>query len=215
MVGVLATLAIFFVVIYAENVRVEVPLAYSRFGGIRGRYPIRFFYASVIPVILASVLFANFRLIGRIFGGSFQEFINTYLNSPNGLTQVAADPIRAVVYLVILVGASMGFAWMWINMTNMGPRDVAQQLHRSGMSIPGFRRDIRIMERVLSRYITAVTLLGGAAVGALSAGADFLGALGSGTGILLTVSIVYRLYQEMAREQISEMFPMARRFLGE
>jgi len=215
MVGVLATLAIFFIVIYAENVRVEVPLAYSRFGGIRGRYPIRFFYASVIPVILASVLFANFRLIGRIFGGSFQEFINTYLNSPNGLTQVAADPIRAVVYLVILVGASMGFAWMWINMTNMGPRDVAQQLHRSGMSIPGFRRDIRIMERVLSRYITAVTLLGGAAVGALSAGADFLGALGSGTGILLTVSIVYRLYQEMAREQISEMFPMARRFLGE
>lgn len=215
MMGVLATVAVFLIVIYAESMRVEVPLAYSRFGGIRGRYPIRFFYASVIPVILAMVLFTNFRIIGNIVGGPVQGFISTYLTSPSGLSAVAAEPLRAVVYMLILMGTCMAFAWLWVNMTSMGPRDVAQQLHRSGMSIPGFRRDIRIMERVLSRYITVVTLLGGAAVGALAAGADFLGALSSGTGILLTVSIIYRLYQEIAREQISEMFPAARRLFGE
>jgi preprotein translocase subunit SecY len=71
------------------------------------------------------------------------------------------------------------------------------------------------MESVLRRYITTITLLGGAAVGALAAGANFLGALSSGTGILLAVSIIYRLYQELAREQVSEMFPAARRLLGD
>jgi preprotein translocase subunit SecY len=82
------------------------------------------------------------------------------------------------------------------------------------MLIPGFRRDIRVMEQVLSRYITVVTILGGAAIGALAATADFLGALGSGTGILLTVGIIYGLYEEIAREQVAEMFPAIRRFFG-
>jgi preprotein translocase subunit SecY len=109
----------------------------------------------------------------------------------------------------------MGFAWLWTQMTNMAPSDVADQLKRSGMSIPGFRRDKRIMENMLARYITPVTLLGGAFVGALAAGANFLGALSSGTGILLAVSIIYRLYQEIAKEQLAEMFPAARRLLGE
>jgi preprotein translocase subunit SecY len=82
------------------------------------------------------------------------------------------------------------------------------------MGVPGFRRDIRTMEKVLGRYINTVTLLGGAFVGLLAGLADFLGALGSGTGILLTVGILYGLYEEIARERVSEMFPAARRLLG-
>lgn len=141
--------------------------------------------------------------------------VSDYLSTPNGIFAVAADPLRAGIYLVVLVLLCMGFASLWVNMTGMGPRNVAEQLDRSGMLIPGFRRDIRVMERVLSRYITGVTLLGGATVGALSAGADFMGALGSGTGILLTVSIMYSLYQEIAKERMAEMFPAVRRFFGE
>jgi preprotein translocase subunit SecY len=226
MIGVLATIAIFLLVVYAESMRVEIPLAYTRFGGIRGRYPLRFFYASVIPVILALVLFTNVRILATVAGGdtflgTFDERGNPvgglyyYLSSPTGLDAVVDDPIRAGVYMGALMGSCMAFAWLWVSMTSMGPRDVAQQLQRSGMSIPGFRRDVRVMESVLRRYITTITLLGGAAVGALAAGANFLGALSSGTGILLAVSIIYRLYQELAREQVSEMFPAARRLLGD
>ncbi|KXB02037.1 preprotein translocase subunit SecY, partial [candidate division MSBL1 archaeon SCGC-AAA261F19] len=211
-------------VIYAESMRVEIPLAYSRFGGMRGRYPIKFIYASVIPVILSLVLFTNVRILALVTGFPFLgTFSGTapvgglyyYLSPPTGISGVLADPIRAVVYMVILMGTCMVFAWLWVQMTNMGPRDVAQQLKRSGMSIPGFRRDTRVIERYLGRYITPVTLLGGATVGALAAGANFLGALSSGTGILLTVSIIYRLYQEIARERVAEMFPAARSLLGE
>ncbi|MBS3815251.1 MAG: preprotein translocase subunit SecY [Hadesarchaea archaeon] len=218
MMGFLATMVVFFIVIYAETTRVEIPLAYSEYGGLRGRYPIKFLYASVIPVILSLVLFTNFRILGRILGGPVHGFVSTVMVAPRGLTgpgSVAASPLPALGYTLILIGSCMAFAWLWVQMTNMSPKDVAQQLKRSGMSIPGFRKDIRIMEKMLSRYITPVTLLGGAFVGALAAGADALGALSSGTGILLTVSIIYRLYQEIARERVSEMFPAARRLLGE
>ena len=213
MFGLVATIVVFFVVVYANSIRVEIPLAYGRFGGIRGRYPLRFFYASVIPVILAMAVFANIRILAGIFHPL--EGLAYYIAAPHGIYSVAADPLRAVVYFGVLVGLCMGFAWLWINMTGMGPRDVAEGLDRSGMLIPGFRRDIRVMERVLSRYIFALTLLGGAAVGALSAVADFMGALGSGTGILLTVGIIYSLYEEITRERVAEMFPAFRRFFGE
>jgi len=44
-----------------------------------------------------------------------------------------------------------------------------------------------------------------------------LGTIGGvgGTGLLLTVSIVYRLYEDLASEQMMEMHPMMRKFLGE
>ena len=213
MFGLMVTIVIFVVVVYANSIRVEIPLAYGRFGGIRGRYPLRFFYASVIPVILAMAVFANLQILARVFpslGG-----LTYYTAAPHGIYSVVADPLRAVVYFCILVGLCTGFAWLWINMTGMGPRDVAEGLDRSGMLIPGFRRDIRVMERVLSRYIFALTLLGGAVIGALSAVADFMGALGSGTGILLTVGIIYSLYEEITRERVAEMFPAFRRFFGE
>lgn len=224
MFGVIATIIIFLIVIYSVNIRVEIPLSYSRFKGMRGKYPIKFLYASVIPVILSSVVFtnvsilarvSNISLLGEFEGGQAVGGLYYYLNSPNGWSQTLQDPVRAVVYMGALMLMCMGFAWLWIQMTNMAPSDVADQLKRSGMSIPGFRRDTRVMENMLARYIKPVTLLGGAFVGALAAGADFLGALGSGTGILLTVSIVYRLYREIAKEQLSEMFPAARRLLGE
>jgi len=224
MMGVIATILIFFIVVYIESMRVEIPLAYGRFGGIRGRYPIKFMYTSVIPVILAMVVFANIGILARVTGlsflgsydasGSLTGGLAYYTNAPNGIFAVARDPVHAVVYMSLLVLLCVGFALLWVNMTGMGPRNVAEQLDRSGMLIPGFRRDIRVMERVLSRYIMGVTLLGGATVGLLSAGADFMGALGSGTGILLTVSIMYSLYQEIAKERVAEMFPAVRRFFG-
>ncbi len=215
MMGFIATIIVFLIVIYVVNMRVEIPLSYSQYGGMRGRYPIKFLYTSVIPVILAVVVFTNFQILGGIFGGPLETFAENYLASPRGWTDVMAAPHQALVYMVLLTLLSMGFAWLWMQMTNMGPKDVANQLKRSGMSIPGFRKDTRIMEKMLRRYITPVTLLGGAFVGFLAAFADFLGTLGSGMGILLAVSIVYRLYQEIAKEQLSEMFPAARRLLGE
>lgn len=228
MVQVFFTLLIFLVVVYAESMRVEIPLSYGKFKGVRGRYPIRFVYASVIPVILTSAMIASANLVSRMlvdrfgltFLGTFEGNRATgglmyYLSPPVGLDRVAEDPLRAIFYLAIMVGGCILFATLWIELTNMGPRAVAQRLQESGMQIPGFRRDPRIVEKVLNRYIPKVTIMGGATIGLLAAFATFTDALGTGTGILLTVGIVYRLYEDLMREQMSEMFPALRGFLGE
>ena len=57
------------------------------------------------------------------------------------------------------------------------------------------------MVRHLNRYIPVAATLGGVFIGLLSITADFLGAIGSGTGILLSVSIIYQLYETMAKEK--------------
>ena len=98
----------------------------------------------------------------------------------------------------------------------MGAAAVARQIQRSGMQIPGFRKDPRILTRVLERYIPVVTVIGGAAVGALASFADAVGTVGntSGTGVLLTVGIMINLYEQIAREQAMEMHPVLRGFFG-
>ena len=65
----------------------------------------------------------------------------------------------------------------------------------------------------MDKYIPTITVLGGAFVGAFAA--DLTGALGGGTGVLLTVGVVYKLYEEIAKEQLMDMHPMMRKFLGE
>ena len=83
----------------------------------------------------------------------------------------------------------------------------------SGLQIPGFRRDPCIMERLLGRYIGPLTIMGGASIGILAAVADLLGALTNGTSLLLTVMIIYKLYEEIARQHLYDMNPMMRKFM--
>lgn len=124
--------------------------------------------------------------------------------------------VHVFVYLAAMVGGSVLFAKFWIETTNMGPEAVAKQIESSGMQIPGFRRDPRVLRRVLERYIPVVTVISGAAVGALAAGADMIGTVGnaSGTGVLLAVGILIQFYEAMGREQMMEMHPVLRGFFG-
>ncbi|MGB9941378.1 preprotein translocase subunit SecY [Methanosarcina sp.] len=117
----------------------------------------------------------------------------------------------------MLIGGGIIFALFWIETTGMGAKPTAQKIFNSGMQIPGFRRNIGSIEKVMQRYIPKVTVIGGAFIGALTLVASLLGTIGSagGTGLLLTVSIVYRLYEDIASEQMMEMHPMIRSFFGE
>ncbi|MFA6679238.1 MAG: preprotein translocase subunit SecY [Candidatus Methanomethylophilaceae archaeon] len=136
----------------------------------------------------------------------------TYSNGHTGLMNM----MHVVIYFTVMVLGSILFAKFWVETTNMGPRAVASQIQKSGMQMPGFRRDPRVLERVLERYIPAVTVLSGALVGALAAFADLIGTTGnaSGTGVLLTVGILIHLYEAMGREQMMEMHPVMRGFFG-
>ena len=49
-------------------------------------------------------------------------------------------------------------------------------------------------------YSPVAASVGGACIGALSVTSDMLGALGSGTGILLAVTIIYGYFEIAAKE---------------
>ncbi len=82
------------------------------------------------------------------------------------------------------------------------------------MQIEGFRRSLEPIRDILQRYIPTVTILGGLVVGLVAASADFLGAFGSGMGILLTIGIIEQYYQILAKERISDLYPAVRSMIG-
>src|SRR5208283_5132137 len=140
----------------------------------------------------------------------------TYLvTAPNNIQQVALDPIRAAAYMGVLVAFCAVFSLIWLEVGGLGPAKVAKQLMDSGMQIPGYRRAGRPIEAILKRYIPVVTVLGGIIVGLIAASADFFGAFGTGTGILLSVGIIYQYYELLMQERAAEMYPAFRRLLGE
>lgn len=96
----------------------------------------------------------------------------------------------------------------------MGAKEQAQKISSSGLQISGFRQDVRILESVLDRYIMPLTVMGGAAIGLLAAATDLLGALATGTSILLVIMIMYQFYQKIAEQHMTDMNPAMRKFMG-
>jgi preprotein translocase subunit SecY len=241
--ALITTVLIFVIVVYAESVRVEIPLSHAQVKGARGRFPVKLIYASVLPMILVRALQANIQFLGRILhsqmanmpawlgvydsgqpvAGLFYYFAPIYRPGDWMWWQAATahEPwqilLRVGVDLTFMVIGGAIFAIFWVETTGMGPEATAQQIQNSGMQVPGFRRNAGVIEKVMERYIPQVTVIGGALVGVLAVGANMLGTIGQvgGTGLLLTVSITYKLYEEIAEEQLMEMHPMMRQMFGD
>ncbi|MEK6846417.1 MAG: preprotein translocase subunit SecY, partial [Nanoarchaeota archaeon] len=208
-----------------------IPLAFGKVRGYGMRWPLNFFYTSNIPVILTAALIANIELAGRLLEKTGYPLLGTFSgNSPiSGAVFWIRAPelvqniitgsfsyiqlIQSLTYLLLMVGGSILFGVFWVQTAGMDARSQAKQIMAAGLQMPGFRRDERILEKVLSRYIWPLTILGGAAVGLLAASADLLGALSRGTGILLTVMIVYKFYEEIAKQHMMDMHPALRKFM--
>ena len=232
MFGLIATIVVFILVIYMEGVRVELPISHANYRGFRGKYPIKLLYVSNLPVIFASALFADIIIFAQLLSSSFGtgnifvNFLGTfdgqqptgglayYVTAPRSLTQVGADPVRAAIFVGIMVGFAVIFSLTWLEVGGLGPGTVARQLVDSGMQIPGFRRSGKSIELILKCYIPVVTVLGGAIIGLIASVSEFFGVFGSGMGILLAVGILYQYYQLLVQEQVAEMYPALGRVLG-
>ena len=93
------------------------------------------------------------------------------------------------------------FSRIWIDVSGSSSRDVARQLMDQELLIEGMRDDQGSMVKYLNRYIPTAAAFGGICIGALSIFADFMGAIGSGTGILLAVTIIYQYFEQIAKEK--------------
>lgn len=211
------TVLLFFLIVFFQSVNVEIPLSFGRVRGQSMKWPLNFFYSGVIPIILISALAANLRLwsvlwekfrdmeMGSSMFSSFVSYLqpmSLWTNLGN-ITSLSVWP-HFVSYFVYMIVGSTVFAYFWVSTSGMDSRSQAKQILGSGLQIPGFRKDERIIERVLDRYIVPLTIMGGIGIGVLAASADLLSALTSGTGILLMVMIIYQFYQQLARESMDD-----------
>ena len=123
-----------------------------------------------------------------------------YISAPHSLTAALTDPLHTVIYIFFICSACAMFSKTWIEVSGSGPRDVAKQLKDQSMTLAG-HRDASIYKE-LKRVIPTAAAFGGATLGLLSVVADMMGALGSGTGILMATTIIYgcecRVYPSIA-----------------
>ncbi|CAG8931810.1 unnamed protein product [Penicillium salamii] len=219
--NLLATLLVFAAVIYLQGFRVEIPVKSSRQRGMRGSYPVRLFYTSNMPIMLQSALCSNIFLISQMLYSRFSENILVqllgvwepregsaqlyaasgiayYMSPPLNFKEALLDPIHTAVYITFMLVACALFSKTWIEVSGSAPRDVAKQLKDQGLVMSGHRE--QSMYKELKRVIPTAAAFGGACIGGLSVASDLLGALGSGTGILLAVTIIYGYFEIAARE---------------
>jgi len=229
--AVLSTIFVFVIAVYGQAMKIEIPLSFGRVRGHGMRWPLSFIYTSNIPVILIAALLANiqlwarlmqnwgFPILGRFVGNTPVSGLVAWLFSPDVVGKVIKgsltmpDIAHALVYMLIMIGGAVVFSLFWVQTSGMDAKSQANQILSSGLQIPGFRRDQRVLERLLNRYIWPLTVMGAMLVGFLAAIADLTGALANGTGILLTVMIVYKLYEEIAKQHMMDMHPMMRKFM--
>ncbi|PWZ02149.1 putative endoplasmic reticulum insertion protein SEC61 [Testicularia cyperi] len=219
--NLIATLAIFLVVIYLQGFRLEIPVKSNRFRGQRGTYPVKLFYTSNMPIMLESALTSNVFIISQMLASRFPSnlFVKLlgiwepmedspqlhavggiayYMSPPHTFKEVVSDPIHTAIYIAFTLTACALFSKTWIEVSGSGPREVAKQLKDNQMVMAG-HRDASLYKE-LKRVIPTAAAFGGATIGALSVCAELIGALGSGTGILLAVTIIYSYFEIGMRE---------------
>jgi preprotein translocase subunit SecY len=235
--SLVATIIVFLVVVFGESMRIEIPLTHANIRGYVGRFPLKFFYVSNMPVILTAALLSNVQLWANFAGvdvnnpspdmSALQKVVyyissNLTLGRLHGILvperwgELANASVitHFAIYASGFIALCIVFGKFWVEMQGLNSEGVAKQIEDIGMQRPGFRRDRRIIQSMLDRYIPQITIISSIAVGMLAVGSDLLGAIGSGTGILLTVGIIYRFYEDIKREDMTEMPAGFRQFMG-
>ncbi|MFQ5531305.1 MAG: preprotein translocase subunit SecY [Candidatus Nanoarchaeia archaeon] len=251
--AIIATVIVFLIVVWAQSLKVEIPLSFGRVRGYGVKWPLAFFYASVIPVILTAALVANVQLFGGMLENAAAPCIlNPGAEACSGAAKIASyfgflgsfvqgQPVSGLAFWVgstnvldtfirggftsILLWQSIGhilffaifsmiFSIFWVKTSGMDSKSQAKNIAASGLQVAGFRQDIRVLESILDRYIMPLTVMGGAAIGLLAASTDLLGALVSGTAILLVIMIMFQFYQNIAQQHSMDMNPALRKFMG-
>ena len=111
------------------------------------------------------------------------------------------DPLHSIFYVVFILVSCGLFAKTWVELSGKSSRDVARSLRDNGYYLEGIRETEENIYEQLNRTIPCAATLGGMAIGALTIFADFMGAIGSGTGILLAVTIIYEYFEDFKKDE--------------
>lgn len=235
--GLCLTAGILLILVFTQGMKIEIPIVSTRYRGFSAVYPIKMMYVSNIPVILASALTANAIFLGQMIWANVNprntdalwniigQFDPTnpstpiggiiyYVTPPRGLEIAAADPTRAVGYVLFMIGIVVLFGKLWVELGGLSPKSAAQNLLDADVQVPGFRRSNKPIESLLNKYIPSVTIVGSMILGLLAGVSDVLGVFGTGIGVLLMVDILINYYTQLVREQVEVVMPRLGALLG-
>lgn len=229
--NLLATVFVFLLVVFFQGFAVSIPVKHQKAGsGMTQSKQIRLFYTSNMPIILLSALISNVYFISQLM---YKKFPNNmivsllgvwqapeasasaqmrpvgglayFMSAPTSLSAAAMDPLHALIYVAFMLAACALLSRTWIEVSGSSAYEQAKQMKEQEVFMPGFRNDVKTMKRHLDRYVTTAASFGGFCIGALTIVADLLGAVGSGTGILLAVTTIYEYYEQIKQEAPGEL----------
>ncbi|MDP3918897.1 MAG: preprotein translocase subunit SecY, partial [Nanoarchaeota archaeon] len=166
--AILATFIIFAFVVYVQAMKVEIPLSFGRIRGHGIRWPLNFFYTSNIPVILIAALLANMQLWAQLLENWGHPILGSFSGGapvsgfvlwiyPQNLVRLAfsgsltgMNIVYSLIYISLMIGGSMLFSIFWVQTSGMDAKSQAKNMIASGLQIPGFRRDQRVLETILN-----------------------------------------------------------------
>ncbi len=224
LIGLTVTVITIIVLVYLQGMRVEIPITSQKYRGIRSKVPLQFIYVTNIPILLVGIVVSDLQLFANALASTAGEgnigykilsVTAYYLSPPRGILASIEDPLRLVTFIVSWAILAVIFGYMWVEIAGLNPSAQADRLIKGELDIPGVRRNPKMFERILSKYIYPLTVLSSLIVAAIAITADIFGAYGSGTGILLSVGIINQYYMMIARERALEAYPLLRKLMGE
>lgn len=224
-VNLLSTLAIFLIVVFLQGFHVNLATVRRSPPAPAEPFQIKLFYTSNMPIILQTSVISNFNFFSQIlyrrFSNNFlvsllgkwetREYSSSgqmfpvgglayYITAPHTITDMFNDPIHAIFYITFVLVMCAMFSKVWIGVQRTAPRDMAKKLLAEGKRLKQYRDNEDDIAVALNRYIPTAAAFGGLCIGALTILADFLGAIGSGTGILLAVTMIHQYHEVLQRE---------------
>lgn len=220
--NICATMLVFIVVIYFQGFRVDIPITSKKYRGQNSVFPIKLFYTSNMPIILVTAIVSQVYFISQILSSRYSHnfFVRLlgvwkesqtsqgskpisglayYISPPTSFTDALKEPVQALTYIAFMLTACGTVSYFWIQVSGSSAKDKTKELLSNEVTILGHRDES--IYHILNRYIPIAAILGGVCIASLTIFADLLGAIGSGTGILLAVTIIYDYYEIFAKEK--------------
>ena len=195
MLAVMA-LALVFCIVLVEEAILRVPINYAKRG--QSTYlPIKVNTAGVMPIIFAVSLATIPSLLGQFLGKVPNHLIASSAVTIGNL--FATDGYFYMVFYFLLV---MGFTFFYTSVV-FKPKDIADELRKSGGFIPGIRPGISTEKR-LKFLINRVIVIGSVFLGLIAVSPSIVQKMTGittitigGTSVLIVVSVIIELTRKL------------------
>ena len=211
-----STLIIIIIVMYLWRFKLYIKVTNKKMPGVTYNQPIKLFYSSTTPIIVINTFISNLYLISQVLYrrysssllikilGTWAEKngeqvatggIAYFITPPKNLFYFITHPLKSIIYVIFILYFSGWFTQTMVDLIGKGAIDLARGLKNEGFFLEGIRESEETIYKRFQKLIPTVSFLSGMLIAALQILADLIGAIGSGTGILLLVSTILQVQE--------------------